>query len=111
MNWCKRWLKKNSFVHRTGTKDAKKMDKDPEVAENYLHRIALMIKDYNIPRELVFFWDEYGQQLVPCSKSTYAKIGSKDVIIHGLDDKRQITGTLCHDANLNFVGGQLIFNV
>ncbi|HYN45034.1 MAG TPA: hypothetical protein VER35_03460 [Candidatus Limnocylindrales bacterium] len=111
MKWCGRWLKRNSFVYRVGTKDAKKISKDPEEAEDYLCRIALMIKDHKIPPELVYFWDEYGQQLVPTSNSTFAKSGSKDVIIHGLEDKRQITGTLCHNGKLEFVGGQLIFKV
>lgn len=111
MGWCSRWLSNNSFTHRVGTKDAKKMEKNPADQENYLYRIALMIKDHNIPPELVYFWDEYGQELVPASKCTFAKKGSKDVIIHGLDDKRQITGTLCHNAKLEFVGGQLIFQV
>lgn len=96
---------------RAGTKDAKKMTKSPEDQENYLSRLALIIKDYNIPPELVFFWDEYAQHLVPTSKSTFAKRGSKDVIIHGLADKRQVTGTLCHNGNLEFIGGQLIFQV
>lgn len=79
--------------------------------EFFLFRIALKVKDHNVPRELVLFYDEYAQELVPSSKSTYAKKGSKDVIIHGLEDKRQITGTLCHDGNLEFVGGQFIFKV
>jgi hypothetical protein len=99
------------FVHRVATKDAKKANKDPSIAENFLARISLIIKDNNIPLELVFFWDEYGQELVPASKCTFAKQGSKDVIIHGLDDKRQITGTLCHNGNLDFLSGQLIFQV
>ena len=79
--------------------------------ENFLYRIALKVKDHKIPRALVFFYDEYGQNLVPSSKSTFAKQGSKDVIIHGLDDKRQITGTLCHNGDLEFQGVQLIFMV
>lgn len=79
--------------------------------DNFLCRLALKVKDHNVPRDLVLFYDEYAQELVPSSKSTYAKRGSKDVIIHGLEDKRQITGTLCHDGNLVFVGGQLIFKV
>lgn len=109
--WCSRWLARNSFVHRSGTKDAKKMTRDPFVKEMFLCRIALKIKDFSIPPELIYFWDEYGQELVPSSKSTFHKKGSKDVIIHGLDDKRQITGTLCHNGKCEFVGGQLIFKV
>lgn len=70
-----------------------------------------MVKDHGIPPELIYFWDEYGQNLVPTSKCTFAKKGSVDIIIQGLDDKRQITGTLCHNGKLEFVGGQLIFQV
>lgn len=110
-NWCARWLKAHSFVYRVGTKDAKKISKDPEDKENYLSRMALIIKDHKIPPELVFYWDEYGQELVPSSKNTFAKRGSKDVIIQGLEDKRQITGTLCHNGNHEFIGAQLIFKV
>lgn len=63
-NWCSRWLERNLFVHRIGTKDAKKLKKDPEVEKRYFARVALFIKDHNIPPELVFFWDEYGQELL-----------------------------------------------
>ncbi|HYN44847.1 MAG TPA: hypothetical protein VER35_02510 [Candidatus Limnocylindrales bacterium] len=110
-NWCSRWLARHSFVHRCGTKDAKKLTKDPLDKENYLYRSALLIKDHNIPPDLFYCWDEYGQELVPTSKTTFSKKGSKDVIIHGLEDKRLITGTLCHNGKLEFVGGQLIFKV
>lgn len=110
-NWCSRWLQRNKFVHRVGTKDAKKLTKDEGERDKFLARIALLIKDHNIPPELVFFWDEYGQELVPTSKNTFAKRGSKDVVIHGLEDKRQITGTLCHNGNHELIGVQLIFKV
>ncbi len=81
------------------------------MALKFLYRLALLIKDHNVPKDLVYFWDEYGQELVPSSKFTFAKKGSNDVPILGLDDKRQITGTLCHNAELDFVGGQLIWKV
>ncbi len=110
-NWCSRWLARNLFVHRVGTKDAKKMVKDQGDTDKFFARIALFIKDHKIPPELVFFWDEYGQELVPTSKNTFAKKGSRDVIIHGLDDKRQITGTLCHNGAHELIGVQLICKV
>ena len=105
------WLRRNSYTHRASTKDAKKITKNEHDERDYLARIALLVKDYNIPKELVFFYDEYGQELVPASTHTFAKKGSKDVVMTGLEDKRQITGTLFHNAEGDFVGGQLIFKV
>lgn len=52
-SWACRWLKRNNYAHRAATKDAKKISKNPEDTANYLARIALAIKDYKIPPELV----------------------------------------------------------
>ena len=44
-----------------------------------------------IPPELVINWNQTGIHYVPVSSCTMAKVGSKQVEITGIDDKRQTT--------------------
>ena len=45
----------------------------------------------DIPEDLVFNWDHTSIHLVPVSKRTIEKQGTKNIIVTGVDDKRQIT--------------------
>ena len=45
----------------------------------------------DIPKDLIFNWDQTGIHLVPVSKWTMEKQGTKNIIVTGVDDKRQIT--------------------
>ena len=45
----------------------------------------------DIPEDLVFNWDRTGICLVLVSKRTIEKQGTKNIIVTGVDNKRQIT--------------------
>lgn len=58
-------------------------------------RLALLVGKFSIEHGDVVNLDQTGVHLVPTGGGrTYAPTGSRDVALHGLDDKRQITGQL-----------------
>jgi hypothetical protein len=57
----------------------------------------------------VVAFDHTGLQIFPTSKLTRAPVGASHVPMHGLEDKRQITGVALEVMDGNTVGVQLIY--
>ena len=56
------------------------------------YRAAYLVKTYSISAELFVNTDQTGIHLVPTRGAyTWEKRGSKHILIHGANDKRQIT--------------------
>jgi len=55
--------------------------------DDFLSRINQMVKENNIPDDLILNWDEMDVKMVPTSEWTMAPAGSKQVEMLGLDDK------------------------
>ena len=76
---------------------------------DFVDRIALVVKKYNIPKCLVVNFDQTGICLVPVSNRTFAQKGSRQVSLRFKGDKRQITALLAGTAAGDFLPEQLIF--
>jgi hypothetical protein len=71
-------------------------------------RVAYLVKAHSIPPELVVNTDQTGIHLVPTGGAhTWVLKGSKNVLVHGNEDKRQITVSVSSTA----AGGLLPFQV
>jgi hypothetical protein len=73
------------------------------------YRVSYICAKYNIPKELVYVLDQYGQKLLPVSDRTRVPVNSKSVPVLGSNDKRQITGVPVETMAGVFVGHQLIW--
>ena len=65
-------------------------------------RFKKLEEDENMSANLVVNWDQTGVNMVPGGQWTLESVGSKQVTIAGLDDKRQITVVLAatKDGNI-----------
>jgi hypothetical protein len=71
-------------------------------------RVAYLIKAYSILPELVVNTDQTGIYLIPIGGAhTWALKGSKHVLVHGIEDKRQTTVSVSSTV----AGGLLPFQV
>lgn len=62
-----------------------------------------------IPFDLIINCDQTGLNIVPGSKWTMDKKGSKRVEIAGMDDKRQITAVICGSMSGKLLPFQIIY--
>lgn len=94
--WAKSVLNRMGMVKRKGTTSKKiiVVENFEQEKSKYLKNIQNKMTMKNIPPELVINWDQTGLHIVPVSQWTMEVEGSKRVEITGIDDKRQITGTL-----------------
>ena len=84
------------FVKQRGSSTKKvSLSNFPEIKEQFLLDIMATVSMEEIPCELILNWDQTGQHVVPGSKWTIEKQGSKRVEIGGMDDKHQITAVIC----------------
>ncbi|XP_070535305.1 uncharacterized protein [Ptychodera flava] len=99
------------YVKRKGTKAVKKIVTDfPAIKENFLQRITEIIKEFNIPPEMIINWDQTGVAIIPAGDWTiWEAEGSRQVTIAGLDDKRQITAVFAASAAGDFLPPQLLY--
>jgi hypothetical protein len=74
-----------------------------------IERIAVLVKQYKIPADLIINFDQTGVHLVPSSNSTYAVMGSKNVSVINSDDKRQITVIIASTPSGHLLAPQIIF--
>ena len=59
--------------------------------EHFLNDICAEVIMNDIPEDLIFNWNQTSIHLVPVSEWTMEKQGTKNIIVTGVDDKRQIT--------------------
>lgn len=90
-HWARRWALKNNYSHRKGTKGKLVKEFTEDSRNEFLMKLAITIKDNQIPDNLVLIFDETAINLCPTSKTTYNQKGDKQVILAMLDDKRQYT--------------------
>jgi hypothetical protein len=66
-------------------------------------RAAYLVKAHNILATMMLNNDQTGIHIVPsCGARTWAEKGSKHVLVHGLEDERQITCTVLLQLQENF---------
>ena len=98
-----------NWNYKVATGAARKLPSDwNEQGLKMSQRIAYLVKAYSIPHELVVNTDQTGIHLVPTRGAhTWALKGSKHVLVHGIEDKRQITVLV----SLSVARGLLLFQV
>ena len=84
-----------NFKKWKATKLARKVpDNIDKLRVQYNDIIHDNMTKHGIPEALVINLDEKGLPVRPASEWTLAEAGAKQVLVTGLDDKRQITGVL-----------------
>ena len=73
-----------------------------------MERFEKFEEDENVPANLVINWDQTGVNMVPGGQWTLKFVGSKQVTIAGLDDKRQITVVLAATKDGNTFPPQVV---
>ena len=82
---------------------------DIQVMRDFVDRITLIVRKYNIIKSLVINFDQTGVHLTPVSDRTFVQKGSRQISLRFKGDKRQITALLAGTAAGNFLPEQLIF--
>ena len=77
--------------------------------EGFLNDICAEVIMNDIPEDLIFNWDQTGIHLVPVSEWTMEKQGTKNIIVTGVDDKRQITLVLAATMTGCFLNPQILY--
>lgn len=105
------FIRKNlAWRVRQKTTSSAKLPVDWEAqGKTMIERIAVLVKQYKIPADLIINFDQTGVHLVPSSNSTYAVKGSKHVSIINSDDKRQITAIIASTPSGYLLPPQIIF--
>ena len=75
----------------------------------FQRNILSIIKDHDIPKDLMLNLDQTPSSYVSPGKYTFNPIGAKTVPIKGIDDKRQITATFSVSMTGTFLPIQLIY--
>ena len=110
-SWSKSLFKRMGYTRRVGT-TAKVPIPEPlkkEIELTFPHDVVECIEEFNIPPSLVLNLDQTPSKLVPGTKSTLAKKGSKNVPIVGMSDKRMIIATFTTTLDGEFLPMQLIY--
>ena len=108
--WSESLMRRMGFVRRKGTKAAHKLpDNYADLKADFLRRITEVVSQHSIPAELVLNFDQTAVPIIPISKWTLEKQGSRQVEITGLEDKRQVTTVLCESLNGNLLPPQVIY--
>ncbi len=109
-SWSESLFQRMGYVQRKGTKAGRKLPNDfSAIKEKYLLDIKAIVKEHNIPDELIVNFDQTGVSIIPVDDWTMEKEGSKDVSITGLEDKRMITVLLCYSLSLDMLPPQAIY--
>jgi hypothetical protein len=110
--WTRDFVRTNlNWSFRKSTGSARKLPKDWEEQGLLMaQRAAYLVKAHSIPPELMVNTDQTGIHLIPIGGTrTWAEKGSKHVLVHGQDDKRQITVSVSSSAVGNLLPFQAIF--
>ena len=92
-SWCKKFNFSNNFRRRVATKAARKLldESAPSIEQRFFWQVAFLVKQHNIPKGLVFNFDETSVPLVDIGSVTLEQRGAKQVHVVGHGDKRQVT--------------------
>ncbi len=108
--WAFSLFDRMGFVIRKGTKAGRKQPNDfPAIKEEYLKDIQSIVKQHNIPDELIINFDQTGVSIIPADDWTMEEEGAQDVPITGKGDKRMITVLLCYSLSLDLLPPQVIY--
>ena len=79
-------------MKRKGTKAARKVPNDFDfIRMEFLAEVSKLVKDNEIPPELIINFDQTNVNIIPVGDYTLEKSGAKQVQIIGLEDKRQVS--------------------
>lgn len=108
--WAESFMSRMGLVKRKATKAARKLPDDFDtVKTTFLDSIRSVVTEHQIPPALIINWDQTGVRLVPSSEWTMAEVGSKQVEVHGLGDKREITVLLAITLSGALLPPQLLY--
>ena len=109
--WIRKWMQKTlNLSFRKATKAAQKAPKDAtEQIELMAARIAKLVVEFNIPKELLVNCDQTALHLIPKINYTYELKGSQNVSVVGTEDKRQITAVVACSLSGEILPFQLIY--
>ena len=110
-NLARNILKSMNWTKRKGTTEKVEPSKKfiEEEKFTFQRKISNVILDHDVPSALVLNLDQTPLFYVCPGKHTFSSKGSKNVLIKGLDNKRQITATLLVSATGSFLHIQLIY--
>ena len=109
--WARSVLKSMEWSKRKGTTSKIEPSKQFLLEETltFQRRIASIIEEHDIPKELIPNQDQTPLSYVSPGKYTFNPKGPKTVPIQGIDDKRQITATFTVSTTGKFLPIQLIY--
>ena len=109
--WARGVLKSMEWSEKKGTIGKNERSKQFLLEEKltFQRRIASIIEEHDIPKELIPNQDQTPLSYVSPGKYTFNPKGPKTVPIQGIDDKRQITATFTVSTTGKFLPIQLIY--
>lgn len=91
------------WVERKSTQKAHKLPRESlDLCVTMHARITITTRVHNIHPDCIVNADQTGLSLFPTGKYTYEKKGSKDVMIAGHDEKRQVRAFITKNNNFTF---------
>ena len=110
-SWARGALKSMEWSSRKGTTCKVEPSKQFLLEEKlrFQRRIASIIEEHDIPKELILNLDQTPLSYVSPGKYTFNPKGAKTVPIKGIDDKRQITATFTVSMTGKFLPIQLVY--
>jgi len=108
--WAKGWLSRHKWSKRRATTAKRHIPATFESdKEKYYNLVSNLVKEHNIPKDLIYNIDETGAHVVPVNSYTMAPKGSDTVVIEGTDDKRQVTAVVAVTATGRVLSPQVIY--
>ena len=109
-SWSQSFFRRMKWVRRKVTRAARLHIDNPElVAREFYKKIKRIIRQHNIPAELLMNADQSGCRLVPSRTHTMAERGSRQVSINGKDDKRGVTALFGSTITGHLLPPQIIY--
>ncbi|THU88058.1 hypothetical protein K435DRAFT_830622 [Dendrothele bispora CBS 962.96] len=100
-----------SWSPRSGTRAAAHVPEDaPELMERTFFRLVHLVTYYDIPPGLVINMDQTGVIVLMTSSKTYEQKGTRQVDIHGKDEKRAYTICVSSTADGDLLPFQIIWS-
>ena len=109
--WAKLLIKRMGFVKRKGTTSKSKdtVEDFERRKDDFLEQVRAIVVMEDIIPDLIVNWDQTALSIVPASRWTLEKKGTKRVELIGINDKRQITAVFCGSLSGNFLPLQVIY--
>ena len=108
--WAKSILHRMNYVKRKGSNAGKvSISCFSELRDVFLRDIQAEVVMNDIPKDLIFNWDQTAIQLVPTGDWTMNEAKAEKVVIANSDDKRQITAVLAATMTGEYLPTQLIY--